>query len=88
MRGRFVVVHSLPAPRAARFGLAFTRRVVPRAVDRNRLKRLAREVFRQHPLKRSVLDCVVSLRGRIDDEAAFVAELHTLFDRLAAGSAP
>jgi len=41
----------------ARLGLAISRRVAPRAVDRNRLRRLAREAFRQ--LELAPLDFVV-----------------------------
>ena len=33
----------------ARLGLTVARRVAKRAVDRNKLKRIARESFRQHP---------------------------------------
>ena len=45
---------------AARLGLAISRRVAPRAVDRNRLRRLARESFRQ--LELAPLDYVVMAR--------------------------
>ena len=41
----------------ARLGLAISRRVAPRAVDRNRLRRLARESFRH--LELAPLDYVV-----------------------------
>jgi ribonuclease P protein component len=41
----------------ARLGLAISRRVAARAVDRNRLRRLAREAFRQ--LELAPLDYVV-----------------------------
>jgi ribonuclease P protein component len=44
----------------ARLGLAISRRVAPRAVDRNRLRRLARESFRQLAL--APLDYVVMAR--------------------------
>jgi ribonuclease P protein component len=44
----------------ARLGLAISRRVAPRAVDRNRLRRLARESFRQLTL--APLDYVVMAR--------------------------
>jgi ribonuclease P protein component len=43
----------------ARLGLAVTRRQVRRAVDRNRLKRLARESFRRNATLLSGLDVVV-----------------------------
>jgi ribonuclease P protein component len=45
---RFFTVLARPAGRnAARLGLTISRRAAKRAVDRNKLKRLARESFRQ-----------------------------------------
>jgi ribonuclease P protein component len=45
---RFFTVLARPTGRsAARLGLTVSRRVAKRAVDRNKLKRLARESFRQ-----------------------------------------
>lgn len=43
----------------ARLGLAVSRRVSPRAVDRNRIKRQIRESFRQHQILLKGLDVVV-----------------------------
>jgi ribonuclease P protein component len=56
----FTVLARLNGLPAARLGLAISRRVAPRAVDRNRLRRLARETFRQ--LELVPLDYVVMAR--------------------------
>ncbi len=85
-RGRFVVVHTLPARGgSSRLGIALTRRNVPLATDRNHLKRLVREAFRRHALKSSGIDCVVTLRERLDaaNIAGAMEEIHALFDQLA-----
>ena len=58
---RFFTVLACPNElETARLGLAISRRVAPRAVDRNRLRRLARETFRQ--LELGALDYVVMAR--------------------------
>lgn len=47
---RYFTVLARPSGRAAaRLGLTIARRAAKRAVDRNKLKRLARESFRQQP---------------------------------------
>lgn len=56
----FTVLARLNELSQARLGLAISRRVAPRAVDRNRLRRLARESFRQLAL--ASLDYVVMAR--------------------------
>jgi len=58
--GFFTVLARLNELSCARLGLAISRRVAPRAVDRNRLRRLARESFRQLGL--APLDYVVMAR--------------------------
>jgi ribonuclease P protein component len=45
----FTVLSCANSRRCARLGLAISRRAARRAVDRNRIKRLAREAFRQSP---------------------------------------
>ena len=71
--------------RHGRLGLAIGRKVDVRAVGRNRLKRLAREMFRRHAIRRLPVDIVVTARhtartARVQD---LMHELNTLFDRIA-----
>ena len=86
LRGRLAVLHIVPGQvSTSRLGIALTRRLVPAAHDRNRVKRLARDLFRRHALKRSGLDCVVALRERFDDAQVPMMreELTQLFDQAA-----
>ncbi len=85
VKGSLTVVHAVAGRGgSSRLGIALTRRLVPRSTDRNRVKRLVREAFRRHPLKKTALDCVVSLRERFDAAslAALRSEIGSLFDRL------
>ena len=83
-RGEKLVVHALPGRGSSRIGVALTRRLVPLAVDRNRLKRAVRETFRRHGVKLSAVDCVVALRAKVDHAAfpGLVRELTRLLDEL------
>ena len=86
LRGRFAVIHVLQGRAgASRFGVALTKRLVPDAVDRNRVKRVAREAFRRHSCKGAGLDCVLTLREKIAgiDDDALAAEFASLLDRVA-----
>ena len=91
-RGALTTLHislrpSMPnasgAPAESRFGLALTRRMVPLAVARNRIKRIGREVFRRHEVRLAGLDLVLMMRTKIpaEAEAAFRAELAGHFDQ-------
>ncbi len=75
----------------ARLGLAVSKRAAKRAVDRSRLKRLARESFR-HRAVRGGRDYVVIARpgAAAAANAEILASLARHFDRLARtlGSAP
>jgi ribonuclease P protein component len=85
LRGRYTVVHvAAGRPEHSRLGIALTRRLVPRSVDRNRVKRLVREAFRRHMLKRAGLDCVVALREKFDGASLglIAAEVRQHFDQL------
>ena len=64
----------------ARLGLAISARAVPRATDRNRIKRQARESFRTHRAQLPALDIVMLARGGAG--AAARAELRATLERL------
>jgi ribonuclease P protein component len=46
----------------ARLGIIASKKVLPRAVDRNRVKRIIRETFRHHNVKFCKMDMVVMIR--------------------------
>ena len=80
-------MHASPAPGGiSRLGIALTRRTLPNATDRNRVRRLVREVYRRHVVKQSGLDCVVTLREafRPADMPALKDEVAALFEQLRA----
>jgi ribonuclease P protein component len=91
VRGALTTLHIAPNPcppgagalPASRFGLALTRRMVPHAVARNRIKRIGREIFRRHAVRQAGLDLVLMMRTRIPmhAEAAFREELAGHFDQ-------
>ena len=63
-----------------RLGLIVGKKVAPRAVDRNRVRRLVRIVHRQLAVELDALDVVVQLRDspRSRDNAALFKELQEL----------
>jgi ribonuclease P protein component len=66
-----------------RLGIIASKRSFPRAVDRNRAKRLVREAFRQHGIKFQKLDLVVLVKNTgIQDTATGSEKLNTLFGRI------
>jgi ribonuclease P protein component len=72
-------------PLPARLGLAVSRRA-GNAVQRNRVKRLVREVFRKRAPSLAGLDLVASARPGASDRT--LAEVEALFDELARRLAP
>jgi ribonuclease P protein component len=63
------------------------KRVLPRAVDRNRTKRLIRNAFRHQKVHLPAVDIVISLRGRKQRGVPenLVSHLEGLWLRLATG---
>ncbi len=84
LRGRLAILHVAAVPGASRLGIALTRRLVRSSVHRNRVKRGIREAFRAHSAKALSLDCVVTLREKVDAQsvAAVVQEVRMLLDQL------
>lgn len=85
VRGAGAILHvATGTPGASRLGIALTRRLLPRAVDRNRVKRIVREAFRRHPIKEAGLDVVVALKVRPDSgrDSPWPAEIRLALDRL------
>jgi ribonuclease P protein component len=82
--------HADGAPAGARLGLAVSRKVDPRAVGRNRIKRTLREAFRRMRGELAPADYVVVARpgaGACDREALLDA-FHQLLRRARALPAP
>ena len=67
----------------ARIALVVPKKLAPRAVDRNRIRRIARETFRLHQEHLVGLDVVVRLVQPCGAEPMSGAELVPLLDRCA-----
>jgi len=81
MGRRFVVRAKENGGTHARLGMIAARKAIPRAVDRNRCKRLVREVFRATQPMLAALDVVVLCRRAVarTEQAAGREELADLF---------
>jgi ribonuclease P protein component len=67
----------------ARLGMIVGKKTLARATDRNRMKRVIREAFRQHSVKQYGLDLVVMLRRNDpQEEGVQVGNLKMLFNRV------
>lgn len=65
----------------ARLGIVASKRTLPGAAQRNRVKRVIREAFRQHSIKAQRIDLVVMVRG-VGTKALQSEDLKTLFTRI------
>lgn len=85
LRGEFFVLSYRPnAGTSARLGLVVAKKLAKRAVERNRVKRQARELFRQLRTGLPPVDVVVRLNARIGevDNLRLRTDLQQLFARL------
>lgn len=66
----------------AKLGMIVGKKILSSAVDRNYVKRIIRETFRQHSIKMRNIDLVVMLRRPFDQKGrAQVDDLNVLFSR-------
>jgi len=84
--GAFVALALPNAMTGARLGMIIGKRHLPRAVDRNRIKRAIRESFRRHWVDLPKIDVVIQLAGKAQREDARAA-LADIWPRLARTSA-
>jgi ribonuclease P protein component len=88
LRGTSLLLHVAAGPAGvSRLGLSVPKRQAPRSVDRNRLKRIAREAFRQHGARGIGLDLVFTARDKFNrgGEEAWRNDFIALLDRATAG---
>jgi ribonuclease P protein component len=86
LRSQALLLHvATGRPGVSRLGLVVPKRLARQSVDRNRLKRLAREAFRRHAAKVAGLDLVLAMREPVaaGGEAAWLAQWQDLLGRVA-----
>ena len=86
VRSQALLLHvATGRPGVSRLGLVVPKRLARQSVDRNRLKRLAREAFRRHAAKTAGLDLVLAVREPVaaDGEGAWLAQWQDLLGRVA-----
>jgi ribonuclease P protein component len=67
----------------ARLGIIASKKTLPNATDRNRVKRIIRETFRQHNIKICKLDMVVMVRrGYSQKVDTWIDNLERLFSQV------
>jgi ribonuclease P protein component len=84
LRGPAMILHmATGVPGHSRLGLVLPKRLARRSVDRNRMKRLARETFRRHAVKSAGLDLVLAPRQPFsrESEQEWLVQMRELLDR-------
>ena len=87
IKGRYLIIHYRPATGdTARLGVVVAKKLARRAVERNLVKRIVREGFRQHRGTLPVLDMVIRLHRPLADASrtSLHEDLAGLFKRLRA----
>jgi ribonuclease P protein component len=85
--GEFFTVHAQANGLGrARLGMSIAARILRRAVDRNRVRRLIRESFRVNQLRLPALDIVIGVRAGLlaADNARLRSALETLWQKISA----
>ena len=88
LRGKSLLLHiAAGSSSLSRLGLSIPKRQAALAVDRNRLKRIAREAFRQHGAREIGLDLVFTAREKFTrgGEKAWRSDFIALLDQATAG---
>ncbi len=83
IRGKYWQVMTRPGQKKPRLGLAISKKAHRLAVDRNRLKRIAREVFRLNQQQLSNTEFVVMSRGKQADNTTLSGDLSRLLAQAA-----
>lgn len=78
---RFKIFFVRNSKKNARLGIIASKRILPGAVQRNRVKRAIRAAFRQHAIKAQQIDMVVMVRSA-DSQVTKREDLEALFSRV------
>lgn len=87
IRGKLLMLHYQPRPEGnteARLGVVVAKKLLKKAVDRNRVKRVVREQFRRRRTSLPAVDLIVRLAAKPAslDAALLAADLLALLDKL------
>ena len=80
----FILLYRINSQGHARLGLALSKKMIPKAHDRNRIKRLLREAFRTTQLP--AIDMIFLARNGLSkvENKTITARLNTTWDKLTA----